>query len=181
MPTFYEQFLESARRFPDNVALEIQRQDRVERVTFAELTRMSESVGAWLSQRVAKDARVAILAANHPRWVAVYLGVIAAGCTAVPLDTALNQDQVKKLLADSGTSLVFCDSKNRANAKFGRGDSTRIVLIDKRATNGPASLDSIIAAGPGNFAAVSVAPDSVASLLYTSGTTADPKGVMLTQ
>src|SRR5262249_39238905 len=42
-------------------------------------------------------------------------------------------------------------------------------------------LDSIIAAGPGNFAAVSVAPDSVASLLYTSGTTADPKGVMLTQ
>jgi long-chain acyl-CoA synthetase len=43
-----------------------------------------------------------------------------------------------------------------------------------------AHLDSIFAAGPGNFSAVSVAPDSLASLLYTSGTTADPKGVMLT-
>src|SRR5215470_7119091 len=112
MPTFYEQFLESARRFPDNVALEIQRQDRVERVTFAELTRMSENVGAWLSQRVAKDARVAILAANHPRWVAVYLGIIAAGRTAVPLDTAFHADQVKKLLLDSGAALLFCDAKH---------------------------------------------------------------------
>ena len=55
MATFYEQFLESARRFPDNVALEIQRQDRVERVTFAELTRMSESVGARTNENCRQD------------------------------------------------------------------------------------------------------------------------------
>jgi long-chain acyl-CoA synthetase len=182
MATFYDFFDACAERWPQNVCLEIQHEDKLESFTYAETRRMAESVGRWLGDQGYRDgARIAILAANHPRWVAVYLGVIAAGCTAVPLDTALNRDQVKKLLADSGTSLVFCDSKNLANAKFARGDSTRIVLIDKRATNGPASLDSIIAAGPGNFAAVSVAPDSVASLLYTSGTTADPKGVMLTQ
>ena len=111
MPTFYERFQESARRFPDNVALEIQRQDRVERVTFSELTRMAESVGAWLSNRVPRDARVAILAANHPRWVAAYLGIVAAGRVAVPLDTAFHADQVNKLLKDSGASLLFCDAK----------------------------------------------------------------------
>jgi acyl-CoA synthetase (AMP-forming)/AMP-acid ligase II len=84
----------------------------VERVTFAELTRMSESVANWLSTRVPRDARVAILAANHPRWVAAYLGIIAAGRTAVPLDTAFHADQVKKLLIDSGASLLFCDVKH---------------------------------------------------------------------
>src|ERR1700686_157266 len=112
MPAFYQRFQESARKFPDNVALEIQRHETVERVTFAELARMSESVANWLSTRVAKDARVAVLAANHPRWVAAYLGIIAAGRTAVPLDTAFHADQVKKLLVDSGASLLFCDLKH---------------------------------------------------------------------
>ena len=112
MPTFYERFQESARKFPDNIALEIQRQQTVERVTFAELTRMSESVANWLSTRVPRDARVAILAANHPRWVAAYLGIIAAGRTAVPLDTAFHAGQVKTLLIDSGASLLFCDVKH---------------------------------------------------------------------
>src|SRR5208282_2687105 len=112
MPAFYQRFQESARKFPNNVALEIQRQQTVERVTFAELTRMSESVANWLSTRVPRDARVAILAANHPRWVAAYLGIIAAGRTAVPLDTAFHTEQVKKLLLDSGASLLFCDIKH---------------------------------------------------------------------
>src|SRR5712671_6696984 len=112
MPTFYQRFQESARKFPGNVALEIQRPQTVERVTFAELTRMSESVANWLSTRIPRDARVAILAANHPRWVAAYLGIIAAGRTAVPLDTAFHADQVRKLLVDSGASLLFCDAKH---------------------------------------------------------------------
>ena len=112
MPTFYERFQESARQFPNNIALEIQRKEHVESVTFAELTRMAESVGRWLSTRVPRDARVAILAANHPRWVAAYLGIIAAGRVAVPLDTAFQADQVRKLLNDSGAALLFCDAKH---------------------------------------------------------------------
>ena len=104
MPSFYERFQESARKFPNNVALEIQRQDAVERLTFAELTLMAESVGGWLSTRTDRDARVAILAANHPRWVAAYLGIVCAGRIAVPLDTAFQADQVKKLLQAVGFS-----------------------------------------------------------------------------
>src|ERR1700689_1584736 len=112
MSAFFQRFQESAGKFPENIALEIQRQQTVERLTFAELSRMSESVANWLSPRGARDARVAILAANHPRWVAAYLGIIAAGRTAVPLDTAFHADQVRKLLIDSGASLLFCDVKH---------------------------------------------------------------------
>src|SRR5579862_247352 len=42
MPAFYQRFKETAQKFPDNIALEIQRQQVVERVTFSELARMSE-------------------------------------------------------------------------------------------------------------------------------------------
>src|SRR2546425_10059962 len=91
MPTFYARFCECAERWPENVALEIQRRDRVESYTYAEARRMAESVGRWLVENgFQPGARIAILADNHPRWVAAYLGIVAAGCTAVALDTALH-------------------------------------------------------------------------------------------
>ncbi len=191
MPTFYQRFQESARKFPNNIALEIQRQQTVERVTFAELTRMSESVARWLSTRVPRDARVAILAANHPRWVAAYLGIIAAGRTAVPLDTAFHAEQVKKLLIDSGASLLFCDVKHLPAAlEAVDGLDISLVMTSAAAEHNSAptktseltlaDLDSIFAAGPAGFQPVVPAESDLAALLYTSGTTADPKGVMLT-
>jgi long-chain acyl-CoA synthetase len=220
MATFYERIQESVRKFPNNIALEIQRAQSVERVTFAELARMAESVGAWLSTRVPSDARVAILAANHPRWVAAYLGTIAAGRTAVPLDTAFHADQVKKLLANSGASLLFCDVRHLPIAVAAVA-GTQVGLVMTSATSelaaaselapapvrdsGPQSrepykkgrgwkeyvrsqfslelagdLDSIFAAGSGAFVPVVPKEEDLAALLYTSGTTADPKGVMLT-
>jgi len=196
MPTFYQRFQVSARKFPDNIALEIQRADTVERVTFAELTHMAESVGKWLSTRLPRDARVAILAANHPRWVAAYLGIIAAGRTAVPLDTAFHAGQVKKLLLDSGASLLFCDAKHfpvaaEAVEKTGTGlvmtSSEAEWKMSPHAQKGEhlwpqfwGDLDSIFEEGRDGFEPVVPGEDDLAALLYTSGTTADPKGVMLT-
>ena len=198
MPTFYERFQEAARKFPDNVALEIQRAERVERLTFAELQQMAESVGSWLFSRTKPGARIAILAANHPRWVAAYLGIICAGRVAVPLDTAFHADQVKKLLLDSGASLLFCDAKHSAVAQQAvEGWTTGLVMTsaaeewkqdaphaDALAERGmqhfSGDLDSIFAAGSQPFQPVVPAETDLAALLYTSGTTADPKGVMLT-
>ncbi len=189
MPTFYARFCECAERWPENVALEIQRRDRVESYTYAEARRMAESVGRWLVENgFQPGARIAILADNHPRWVAAYLGIVAAGCTAVALDTALHADQVATLLTDSGSSLLFCDVKHIPLAREAVSSlPIGLVLTNPADLSDPSSrarwvtdLDSIFAAGPGTFSPVAVASDSLASLLYTSGTTADPKGVMLT-
>ncbi|SPE45705.1 AMP-dependent synthetase and ligase [Candidatus Sulfotelmatobacter sp. SbA7] len=186
MSTFYDRFRECAQRWPNNVALEIQRPDRVESYTYAELRQMADSIGRWLTERkLSPGARLAILADNHPRWVAAYLGIIASGGTAVPLDTAFHADQVATLLRDSGSSMLFSDVKHLAIAREAVGKSTiGIVLLDAtNAGEGPRAaqtdLDRIFAAGSGNFAPLSSAENVLASLLYTSGTTADPKGVML--
>lgn len=189
MPTFYDRFVECSERWPDNVALELQRHDHIESCTYAELRRMAESVGRWISENgFPHGARMAILADNHPRWVAAYLGIIAAGCAAVPLDTALHDDQVTKLLKDSGTSAVFCDAKHVPVARPAATElKLGLILMDPdRMTSHSIEdhwlgiLPAIFDAGPGKFKAADANNDDLASLLYTSGTTADPKGVMLT-
>jgi long-chain acyl-CoA synthetase len=184
MRTFYDRFRECAERWPGNVALEIQRRDRMESFTYTETLQMAESIGRWLLENAfPQGTRIAILADNHPRWVAAYLGIIAAGCTTVPLDTALHLDQVTKLLKDSGSSLIFCDTKHLAIARDAQKE-TEIGIVLTDAAPDPAQelsdLDSIFAAGHGGFSAVPVTADDLACLIYTSGTTADPKGVMLT-
>jgi long-chain acyl-CoA synthetase len=196
MPTFYDRFVECVEHWPKNVALEIQHRDQVESCTYAELRHMAESVGFWLAKNgFQSGARVVILADNHPRWVAVFLGVVASGCTAVPLDTALHADQITTLLNDSGSSLLFCDVKHLATAREAIGSlPIKLALINLaefktgsgQSNSDPAEpapvadVDSIFASGPSGFVPAAVAADVVASLLYTSGTTSDPKGVTLT-
>jgi long-chain acyl-CoA synthetase len=189
MPTFYDRFVECSERWPQNVSLELQCSDRVESCTYAQLRRMAESIGRWITENgFPRGSRLAILADNHPYWVATYLGIIAAGCAAVPLDTALHADQLSKLLEDSGASAVFVDAKRVPAARLVAIElNLGLILMDPDRTTGPlplehwrSSLPTIFAAGPGSFAPAPANDDDLAALIYTSGTTADPKGVMLT-
>jgi long-chain acyl-CoA synthetase len=189
MPTFYDRFLECEERWPNNVALELQRQDQLESCTYAELRRMAESVGRWIDENgFAPGSRLAIVADNHPRWVASYLGIIASGRTVVPFDTALQAGQLTTLLKDSGTSAVFCDAKHaEVSREAVAALNIGLVLMDPDRVAEHASqerwmgnLPEIFDAGPGPFKPAPAAADDITSLLYTSGTTADPKGVMLT-
>jgi len=189
MPTFYDRFVECAERWPSNPALELQRHDQLESCTYAELRRRAESVGRWITENgFPRGTRLAILADNHPNWVAAYLGIIASGCTAVPLDTALHDDQVTKLLKDSGTSAVFCDARHVAVARPATKElNLGLILMNPDRTTSHSiqehwlgNLPAIFDAGPGKFKPSPANNDDLASLLYTSGTTADPKGVMLT-
>jgi long-chain acyl-CoA synthetase len=192
MRTFYSRFLLAAEGQPQVVALEMQRRDRLEQVTYAELRQTAATLGAWLRDSgQPPGARIAFLAANSPRWVAAYLGALAAGCIAVPLDTAFHADQVARLLRDSGSSLLFVDSQHLATARqAAHGLALEVALLEgSQAGTGPGAqaaqmlthVDEILAAGAREFTPFPAEPGSLAAILYTSGTTADPKGVMLTQ
>lgn len=189
MPTFYDRFVECSERWPNHVALEIQRHDQLESCTYSELRRMAESVGRWITENnFARGSRLAVLADNHPRWVAVYLGIIASGCAAVPLDTALHADQVSKLLKDSGASAIFFDGKHASVIRPAAIElKLRTILMDPERESGSSNdlhpetdLPAIFKSGSGSFKPAPANNDDLASLIYTSGTTADPKGVMLT-
>jgi len=197
---FYSRFIESVERWPDAIAVEIQRQSGsqvtnlfagtvasepdghvLEKYSYTQLRNMAESVAGWIQkQAVAPGSRCAIMASNSPRWIATYLGVVAAGMTAVPLDTAFHPDQVAKLLDDSGASLFFSDERHVPVAEEAIAQrQIRIAMIEGRHGSNP-TFDEMVKNGPAGFVAPHPQPDDVACILYTSGTTSDPKGVMLT-
>jgi long-chain acyl-CoA synthetase len=195
MESFYRRFVETASRYPDHIAVELQPTQSSsaagERYSYAELRRIAEHVGGWLQQSgVAAGSRCAILANNSPRWVAAYLGTMAAGCVAVPLDTAFKPEQVTKLLKDSGASLLFVDTSHLETANSAWSDISdisdvepaalgRVFVIDSDASEAQ-NLDAVLAQPVQPLAPLNETPDDLAVLLYTSGTTSDPKGVMLT-
>lgn len=206
MESFYRRFTDTAARYPSHIAVELQRaapQSHAnsteqsdssfgsgDRYSYSELRGVAEHLGAWLQHTgVPAGARCSILANNSPRWVAAYLGVMAAGCVAVPFDTAFTPDQVAKLLKDSGASLLFVDSAHLEVAKAAwkiladhdPADHGRLLVIDsKKEENEFDDLDSILFQTVPPVSEAQSSADDVAVLLYTSGTTSDPKGVMLT-
>ena len=187
---FYDRFTESVRQWPDLIAVELQRESSavaagappLESYTFTQLRDMAASVGNWLVEsNITSGSKCALLAANHPLWMAAYLGVLASANTAVPLDTAYHADQVHKLLLDSDAVLLFIDRQRLATAReAANGTPVKLVLIDGDGTeDGLPNLRAIFAQGPANFQPVPITADDIAMILYSSGTTGDPKGVML--
>ncbi|HYL93046.1 MAG TPA: AMP-binding protein, partial [Alphaproteobacteria bacterium] len=131
MHGFYGRFLESVKKYPELIAVELQRASgAVESVSYAELHRRGESVANWLrSSGLTAGARCAIIAPNAPRWVAAYLGIMASGGVVVPLDTSFNAQQVSKLLRDSGSTFLFTDARLLPVVeKAVEGTSVRVAL-----------------------------------------------------
>src|SRR5580765_2163906 len=188
MHGFYSCFLQSVEKHPENTALELQRASakqspgKVESLSYSELRRMSESVGQWLRQSgMSEGVRCAIMAQNSPLWVAAYLGIMSAGAAAVPLDTAFNSFQINKLLWDSGSAIIFTDSEHLPVVEKAVEETlVRIVMIDGSGEGRYSNLTGMFAAGPGDFRPARIFDSDTAVILYTSGTTSDPKGVTLT-
>ncbi len=195
MRNLYEQFASAASRFPGRTAVEVQRRDRVDVYRYRDLDRMAGDVAAWLtSQGCGPGDRVALLADNDARWCAAYLGIVRLGAVAVPFDTAYKASQVETLVGDCQARVLLTSPRYAAvagEAAAGldrRGVPCGLALLLGR-SNGLFTFDDVWPdeSGIGESAPDAPAPppcparpDDPAVILYTSGTTSDPKGVVLT-
>jgi long-chain acyl-CoA synthetase len=185
MQNFFEQFAWAADRHGGRTAIEVQRKDHLDVFTYARLREMAERTAAWLALiGLAPGDRCAILADNDAHWCAAYLGALRLGAVAVPLDTAYKAAQIETLLRDSGARVVFTSQKYLEAVRAGRdagGSDARLVLLHGQA-DGTVSFEGMVG-GQMPAPPLPACPARLtdpAVILYTSGTTSDPKGVVLT-
>lgn len=167
--TIISLFLRAAEKYPDNVAFNyFDRSWR--RITYGEFLGKTKGISAFLIRwGMEKGDRVAIVSENRYEWCASYLGILMAGGVGVPIDAQLGPAEIGNLLNDSGAVLVFHSEKTGPNIKG---------LIRKVSFDSPEFED--IRDTPETESYPQVSEEDLASIVYTSGTTGTPKGVMLT-
>jgi long-chain acyl-CoA synthetase len=163
----------AAARFPERIAVERMQTGGLHATTYRDLLQAADGWSDWLTgQGLMPGDRAAILGDNDAGWIAAYLGVLSVGGVAVPLDTAYSAPQVHTVLKDSGARWLFTTSRYLKTAR------EAVARLEHRA----AEIMSSDAPPPRTKPATRppLSTDDVAVILYTSGTTSDPKGVVLT-
>ncbi len=149
-------------------------------LTFGELDASCRRVGALIGRHApGPGAHVSLVMPNGLATLRILLGAMAAGCCVNPVNLLSQPEQMRYVLDHSDCALVFASPEWAAKVRELVRDIPRAIAIvevdpdgamlpDERARDAAADLPP-------------VKPDALALLMYTSGTTGQPKGVMLTQ
>jgi long-chain acyl-CoA synthetase len=176
-----ELFEATVHEWRHRVAFRFHEGDDEGRFTFGEVHRYAGRVGSFLMSRGIKpQERVMLLSENRPEWPISFFGILRAGATCVPVDKELSEPELVNIArrADAKVLLVSEDLLGKRagleQALADAGLSTRVHLLAEAMAGDPSKPD-----GQGAVKR-SASPDDVASLIFTSGTTGVPKGVVLT-
>ncbi|HEY8203527.1 MAG TPA: AMP-binding protein [Pyrinomonadaceae bacterium] len=178
-----ELFETTTKRHATRVAMRIERDGRKEQYTYADLRELATRAASFFAAHGIKSGdRVILFSHNAPEWGMTYFGVLKAGATCIPIDAESSENEVVNFASAGDAAAIvisaklleehsdLCDKLTAAGLK-----DVRIWTFDE-VYELPAQEveDERIALLPQR-----VSPQSVASLIFTSGTTGRPKGVML--
>ena len=165
-----------ARTQPDAVALVYGGQ----RISYAELHQRTMALAAWLHHDgVRAGDIVAILAKNSPAYFECVFALSHLGAVSLPLNYRLSAEEIAYITGHAGARSIVCDDQLQALATAA---GLPIVVLDDAAQADTRVLSRSVDAAPvaAHVAAHASRPDTLFRLMYTSGTTDRPKGVMHT-
>ena len=193
---YYEEvsnFRELVKRYEsfekNNVAFKYKVNKQIHEITYGQFVKDIKKVAEKVLDSDVK--RVALIGNNRYEWVITYLGVTTAGRIIVPLDKALTDKEIEKLLARSEADAIVYDEKyeNAVNEAIAKGCNSKYkICMDNIEKDGVLKFETmlqdgedIIKSGKTKYDDVKIKENEMYVMLFTSGTTNEPKAVMLSQ
>lgn len=170
LTTLYEVLHESIKKFSDHIALS---QWQGEDITYSQVgERVAQLQETLVSAGLNPGDRVAILSSNMPNWGISYFAVTTAGYVAVPILPDFTTEDLDRIIEHSETKALLVSDKLFNKVSKTTTDRLNIVIRTKNL-----SIISQRVKEQGSTAIPK--PEDLAAIIYTSGTTSSPKGVML--
>jgi len=174
-PTLPEMFRITTKRYGERPCLTVYEGDERISLTYNEALQKIDALARWLHvQGIRKGDKVAVTGKNSPEWAVAYLGILFAGATVVPIDYQLKLEEIDLLLKTADVTILFVDEEKHGRFIEQPGQLKSIISLKKGVGTYIYDLD-----GPEAEIEQSAETD-LAAILFTSGTTGTPKGVMLT-
>ncbi len=177
--SIFEVFENAAKAYPSRLALQVKRDNRWVRYTYGEALATTAAIARRFEEHgLTKGEHIAIYSENSPEWGLTYLAAMRGGLTVVPIDRQILPGDVVDMARFADVQLICAGPKEIAGLREAiaeRNGSNPLPVVE---------LDSTFVPPPGTSRdpgpdPVSVTGDDVASIVFTSGTTVAPKGVML--
>ncbi len=155
-----------------------------ERMSFAETWRRACRLAHALREElgVGQGDHVALAMRNYPEWCVSYMAVIALGAVVVPLNAWWKADELKFGLEDSGAKTVIADGRRLEYIlPYKEELGLTLVLARDEGAGADHTYDALLEGASEDVPpSVEIAPDDDFCIVYTSGSTGNPKGVVLT-
>ena len=150
------------------------------RITYAQLWHGARQYAAVLrEQGVGPGDKVALLLPNTPHFPLAYFGTLALGAVAVPVHALLKAEEIQYVLEDSGAKALICAAPLLGEGAKGAelaGVPVLSVMEDASSDSGIQRIDELASGATPVEEVVPREPEDTAVILYTSGTTGQPKG-----
>jgi len=176
-PTIPELFSINVDRFPDRPCFTVFAPDK-KTLTYRQANDHIRKVADYLrSIGIGKDSKVAVTGKNSPEWAIAYLAVLQAGAVVVPIDYQLTVAEAINLIRASDTKALFVDEEKYKELSAGCPQLLKVMTLYE---GGPDYLYTLSAGTSALPPLIPAQETDLAAILFTSGTTGNPKGVMLT-